>query len=154
MRKNNKQAGFTLIELIMVIVILGVLSAFALPRFADLGGNARTASINGVAGAMKAAANIAHAQQLASGGSGSDTVSLEGVDIVMLNGYPSVVGIMVAAQISTDDYTVSGGTVSVTSAPDAPNCSVVYTAAVAGSLGPPVVAQSPASVASATVSGC
>lgn len=154
MRRINKQAGFTLIELIMVIVILGVLSAFALPRFADLGGNARSATINGAAGSMKAAANIAHAQQLANGDSGSDAVVLEGVTIVMLNGYPSEVGIMVAAQISTDDYGVSGGTVTMTDAPTPADCSVVYTEAVAGALGPPVVTQAPASVAPATTTGC
>ena len=64
-KMNKKQAGFTLIELVMVIVILGILSAFALPRFADLTGNARAASIDGLAGALKSAAAIAHAQQIA-----------------------------------------------------------------------------------------
>ena len=157
MRKINKQAGFTLIELIMVIVILGVLSAFALPRFADLGGQARIASINGAAGSMKAAANIAHAQQLANGDSGSDDVILEGVTIAMVNGYPTEAGIMVAAQISTDDYGVTGGTVSLTGAPTPADCSVVYTEAVAAvapvppALGTPQV---PASVAPATTTGC
>ena len=52
----QKQRGFTLIELIMVIVILGVLSAFALPRFADFGQDARTASLNALAVALRAAA--------------------------------------------------------------------------------------------------
>ncbi len=121
MRKINKQAGFTLIELIMVIVILGVLSAFALPRFADLGGQARIASINGAAGSMKAAANIAHAQWLAEGNAASVLVVLEGVDVVMVNGYPTEAGIMVAAQISGNDYTIAGGTVSLAGAPTPDN---------------------------------
>ena len=154
MRKINKQAGFTLIELIMVIVILGVLSAFALPRFADLGGQARIASINGAAGSMKAAANIAHAQWLAEGNAASVLVVLEGVDVVMVNGYPTEAGIMVAAQISSNDYTIAGGTVSLAGAPTPADCSVVYTEAVAGALGPPVVTQAPASVAAATTTGC
>ena len=113
MRKINKHAGFTLIELIMVIVILGVLSAFALPRFADLGGNARTASINGLAASLKAAANIAHAQWLAEGDSTSVLVTLEGTDVAMINGYPTAnaAGIGLAAQVLAADYggTAGGG---------------------------------------------
>lgn len=117
----RKQAGFTLIELIMVIVILGVLSAFALPRFADLGGDARVANINGLAGALKSAANIAHAQQLADGATLGTSVSLEGQAITMVNGYPTAdaAGITLAAQVSAGtqaqfdagavDYVVSGG---------------------------------------------
>lgn len=110
MRKINKQAGFTLIELIMVIVILGVLSAFALPRFANLGDEARTASINGLAGAIKSAVNIAHAQQLADGNSGGSGITLEGSAVTMVAGYPTanVAGIGAAAQISSADYTSSG----------------------------------------------
>jgi MSHA pilin protein MshA len=111
MRKINKQAGFTLIELIMVIVILGVLSAFALPRFANLGDEARKASINALAGAIKAAANIAHAQQLANGGSGTDAVDLDGAaGLTMVAGYPTAnaAGIGAAAQIQSADYTSSG----------------------------------------------
>jgi MSHA pilin protein MshA len=153
MRKINKQAGFTLIELIMVIVILGVLSAFALPRFADLGGNARGASLSGAAGSMKAAANIAHAQQLANGGSGADTVTLEGTDITMLNGYPTILGIMDAAQISAPDYTITAGVVTIAGAGDDATCLVTYTVAVAGAAGPPIVAQAPATVA-IDISGC
>ena len=57
---SRKQKGFTLIELVMVIVILGILAAFALPRFADLGGDAREASIKGAQGAVKSASAIAH----------------------------------------------------------------------------------------------
>jgi MSHA pilin protein MshA len=105
MKNINKQSGFTLIELIMVIVILGVLAAFALPRFADLGEEARTASIKGLGGAIKAASNIAHSKSLVSGGGA--TIELDGVDIDMNGGYPAATngGIGKAAQISGNDYT-------------------------------------------------
>lgn len=125
MRKINKQAGFTLIELIMVIVILGVLSAFALPRFADLGGQARQATVNGAAGAMKAAANIAHAQWLAQGSTG--TVVLEGITITMANGYPDDAGILLATQITADDFDLPGaGVVQAKGAATAANCQAAY----------------------------
>lgn len=140
MKKFNKQAGFTLIELIMVIVILGVLSAFALPRFADLGGNARTASINGLAGSVKAAANIAHAQALASGTAANASVTLEGQAITMANFYPTAdaAGITLAAQVSaggTGDYSLgapaSGIRYELAGGSDSATCSVLYVAAAA-----------------------
>ena len=138
MRKINKQAGFTLIELIMVIVILGVLSAFALPRFADLGGNARAASINGLSASLRAASNIAHAQQLAGGLASNASVTLEGTVITMIDGYPTAnaAGIGLAAQVLAADYAETGGgaaagnaityTIAGTTVGD---CEVVYTAA-------------------------
>jgi MSHA pilin protein MshA len=138
MKKINKQAGFTLIELIMVIVILGVLSAFALPRFADLGGNAREASINGLAASLKSAANIAHAQQLANGDDSDDSVTLEGQVITMVDGYPTAdaAGINLAAQVDvTNDYTATtggaaaGADIVFSLAGGSGNCQVTYTAA-------------------------
>lgn len=155
MRKINKQAGFTLIELIMVIVILGVLSAFALPRFADLGGQARAASINGLAGSLKAASNIAHAQLLATGGAHNVNADLEGASITMIGFYPTAdaAGIDAAAQIdTTNDYTASGGGSALSSvrtyalSGGSGTCQVTYTAATANS--------GTVSVVAADTSGC
>jgi MSHA pilin protein MshA len=133
MKKINTQAGFTLIELIMVIVILGVLAAFALPRFADLGGEARTSSIQGLSGAIKAAANIAHAQQLADGASATTSVVLDGVTITMIAGYPTAdaAGIGLAAQIDSNDYTPTNPALPVGSILYSiqTDCSVSYTPA-------------------------
>lgn len=146
-----KNRGFTLIELVVVITILGILAAFAIPKFIALDSQARVATINGLAGSVKSAAALARSLSMATGGNPA-TVTMEGSPVSMLNSYPdaTATGIPTAVNTSTTDFTYAPGAAAApgvwtkVGATAPATCIVTYTPAVAGF--PPTVV--------ATTTGC
>jgi len=148
--KNLKARGFTLIELVVVITILGILAAFAIPKFIALDTQARVATVSGLVGTVKSAAALARSLSMATGNPA--TVTMEGSVVAMLNNYPDSVatGIPNAVNTSTADFTYAPGTTGTAGvwtrvgAPTPATCIVTYTPAT--SVLPPTVV--------ATTGGC
>jgi len=130
---HGRQRGFTLIELVVVITILGILAAFAIPRFASLETEARIAAIQGLAGSVRSSAALAHSLSLTQ--NNPPTVNVEGNVINMTNGYPVALDIDdTLADFTGYAFAEAAGTGTFTrpGSPIPANCSVAYTTAVAG----------------------
>ena len=87
MNAKTSQKGFTLIELVVVIVILGILAVTAAPKFIDLTGDAKGSVIKAVQGSLNSAADMAHAKALVEG-TETGPLSIAGENITFVHGYP------------------------------------------------------------------
>jgi MSHA pilin protein MshA len=139
------QGGFSLIELVVVITILGILAAFAVPRFASLEGQARLASTQALAGSVRSGAALAHALWLAQGDPASASVTMEGQPITMAYGYPDAATIEgTLVEYAGFELTTAGGSAVFTkqskSGGAVANCFVTYTPAAGANQAPQVAA--------------
>lgn len=133
----SKQKGFTLIELVVVMVILGIIAAFAIPKYYDFTTQANIADLNGLAGAINSANVTAHGAALALSQTGGN-ITMEGTSVALAFGYPTGLGIINAVNVSSA-FSTTGSTATAATFTLRPNCTVVYTAATSLTTPPTVV---------------
>ena len=137
--------GFTLIEFIIVIIIIAILAAVAIPRFINLGTNARAAAVDGMYGSVLAAANLAHSMSMVAGDNPA-SVTMAGKTITMVNGYPadtaSGIGnaITDASGFAQGNNAEKGWDFKIQSAHTPTSCMVTYVQPTANGKPPTVIA--------------
>ena len=136
---QSQQQGFTLIELIVVIVILGIMSAVAIPQFVNLQVDARNSVMSGVEGTVRSAATLVYSKSLINGteGAAAGTVTLPSGNVTTAFGYPTAnaAGIKAAVDLTgaadVDKPVSDDGLFQFGLAADFPTCVVQYAAPAA-----------------------
>jgi len=150
MSVSNEQKGFTLIELVVVIVILGILAVTAAPKFIDLTSDARISAMKGVQGSIESAVSLAQAKALIVGQTGATgVIEISGTFYALVNGYPAAdavgdgtaddkgLGIISLIDldsgseiVAVDGATATTATFTYSTAPTPATCVLTYTDAV------------------------
>lgn len=143
----KKASGFTLIELIVVIVILGIMAAIAGPKFVNLQSEARTSVMQGVEGAIRSTATLVYSKSLIEGEEGNQDncavaadcqVAVPGGLVITEYGYPNSDTLQVGLELQADvTPTVAGAAVTFAYNGRA-DCQVVYTEPAGPGLSPTI----------------
>lgn len=148
----GREKGLALIELVVVMVILGILSLFVIPKFYTFSSQARAADINGLVGALNSAKVNAHGAALLKGLSAASgqSITMDGTTVNLVFGYPAATatGIRNAitfSSIFTVTFAGNVATFQINTAPTPARCRVTYRAAT-NVRNPPVI--------TATTTGC
>ena len=128
--RRSAQRGLTMIEILVVIVILGMFAAFAVPRYVGRQSQARVRAVTGMTATVRSAANMAHGIWIATGN--ITPIAVDGKNVNMVNGYPDAAGIRELIQ-DTTGFVITVAAKSATFSPDGARsgarCSIQYTQA-------------------------
>jgi MSHA pilin protein MshA len=150
MKKTNQQKGFTMIELVVVIVVTGVLAAVAVPKFMGVTKDARISAMDGIADSLSSQLKSTYAKSMMGQeeASATSTLQINNVSTAMIFGYPAGTAAALANLLDLgSEYktTDASGVATIEYSTGLVSCNVAYTEASSATVAAKVVT---------TTSGC